>query len=404
MHTLIFSDNPTLADTLRLVLGRVGHECPAENLFAFDKATSELTLRSDGSVSVIVALGKNVQAALRAIYQIRLLTTGLILAVGPKDAGLILEAVHAGADDYVDESLVEDELPRSVARQCAARGLTGPEGQLILVMAGSGGCGRSQIATNLSVAMAQIQAKSCLVELDMCGGNCASMLNLKPRHTILDLCRHSGKLDRMTLEKTLITHDSGVHLLPAPIDVVRPDSINVDFIDRLIRETRSMFPNVVLDYQDLWNVELLKRLSPHNALILLVTHLDFNSVCNTSRVLAHLDRLGFDRQRVQIVVNRHGEPGDVAAKKIEQTLSIRISHSIPDDPRTVHRSINSGIPYVIESPSSPISKALISMADALAGRSVRCSTDSAGRSVTAAERWSHWHSLLDFRSVLSRLV
>ncbi|MBI1346358.1 P-loop NTPase [bacterium] len=405
MKILIVSENPPLADKLRLILSRVGHDCPAENLVALEKAAQTLTLHNESGTSVIVALGKDGLAALQTIEQLRQKTKGLIIAVGSKDAELILAAVHAGADDYIDESLVEDELPRSLARQCAAKGLTTPQGELVLILSGSGGSGRSQIAANLSVSLARIQGRSCLIELDLCGGNCASMLSLKPRHTILDLCRYSDKLDRKTLEKTLIAHESGVSLLPAPNEVVRPDTIRGDFVERFVKETRSMFPQVIIDYQDLWNEDLLKRLAGQNARILLVTRLDFNSVCNASRTLNQLERLGIENQRIQIIANRYGEFGSVSPKKIEQTLSIHIDHLLPDDPGTVLRSINSGIPYVIESPTLPLSKALSGLADSLVGvPRQKSAVSTTNTSSTTAEPRTNSHGVLNIRSMLCRLV
>ncbi len=405
MLAFVLSDNPAIAEKLRQVLTRVGHECPAEHQVPLEKTSGVLAMSASSAVAVVVDLSSNLPAALRAISQIRQKTSGLIVAVGPRQAELILNAVRIGAHDYVDQSLVDDELPRSIARECAARGFVAPEGQLILVMSGSGGCGRSQIATNLAVLLARQEGRSCLVELDIAGGNCASMLSLKPRHTILDLCRHSRKLDRKLLEKTLIPHESGVSLLPAPAEVAAPETLTGEFVERLASETRSMFSRVVMDYQDLWNADLLKQLVPQIARCLLVTRLDFNSVCNTGRALSHLERLGVDRQRITLVANRHNEPGDVPARKIEQVLSIRINHLIPDDARTVHASINSGIPYVLGSPAAAISKALTGLAGTFASSHARSAGgDIAGEQTGAPESGFRPKLFRQFRSMIARLA
>lgn len=402
---LILSDDSATGDKLRQVLGRAGHECPAEHVLSLENAASTLALQSDGAAAVVIALRQSSAAALRLLQQIRVLTNGVIIAVGPKDAELILYSVRCGVDDYVDENRLEDELPRAIARQAAARVAPTQEGQLTLIAAGGGGCGRSQIATNLSVLLARSLGKSALVELDTVSGNCASMLSLKPRHTVLDLCRHADKFDRKTLDKTLVAHECGVNLLAGPLELARPDALRPEFMERLVRELRTMFPRVIVDFQDLWNAELLRKLAALSAQVLLVTRLDFNSVCNTGRALDHLDRLGVDRQRVKIVVNRYGEPGDVSARKIEQTLAIKIEHLLPDDPQTVHRSVNSGIPYVIDAPASALSKALNLLAVSLSGAPAQASTVAQlDKSALADQAGRQPARLPDFRSLWSRMT
>lgn len=403
MIGFIVSDDGRRADALRRVLNRAGHSCPDENAIAPDQAAQALGVRASHGIFLVVNVGKSPPAALRAIHQLRQTTKEVIIAVGPKEASVILEAIRAGADDYVDETLAEDELPRSISRHGATRGEATPEGQLLLVMSGSGGSGRSLVATNLSVTLASIQGSCALVELDPCSGNCASLLNLKPRHTILDLCRRSEKLDRKTLEKTLINHESGVSLLPAPSDPVRPDAIGEEFIERAVRELRTMFPKVVLDCQDGWNSELLRRLSAQAPHALVLTRLDFNSVCNTGRVLSHLEKSGIDRHRVQVLANRHGEPGNVPPAKIEHALGTRVAHLIPDDPRTVHRSINTGVPFVVDSPAAPISKAVSSIAESFTGacRIVQKSQSTDTSPIAVAGR-SPLRGLQGLRSMFSR--
>lgn len=367
MIGFIVSDDARRADALRRALGRAGHNCPEDHTILPDQAAQALAARATQGIFLVVTVGKSPPATLRTIHQLRQTTNEVIIAVGPKEASVILEAIRAGADDYVDETLAMDELPHSISRHGATRGLAASEGELIVVMSGSGGSGRSLVATNLSVTLANIQGRCGLVELDACSGNCASLLNLKPRHTILDLCRRSEKLDRKTLEKALIEHDSGVSLLPAPSEPVRPDVIGDEFIERAVRELRTMFPKVVLDCQDGWNTGLLRRLSAQTPHFLVLTRLDFNSVCNTGRVLSHLEKSGIDRHRVQVLANRHGEPGNVPPAKIEHALATRVAHLIPDDPRTVHRSINTGVPFVVDSPAAPISKAVSSIAESFTG-------------------------------------
>ena len=55
---------------------------------------------------------------------------------------------------------------------------------------------------------------------------------------------------------------------------------------------------------------------------------------------------------MRLVVNRYGQPKEVPASKAEEALGLKIAHYIPDDPKTVNRANNNGVPLVLESPSA----------------------------------------------------
>jgi len=53
--------------------------------------------------------------------------------------------------------------------------------------------------------------------------------------------------------------------------------------------------------------------------------------------------------------------------KAEEALGLKISHYIPDDPRTVNRANNDGVPMVIASPSSKVSRSVMKLAAGVNG-------------------------------------
>jgi hypothetical protein len=66
--------------------------------------------------------------------------------------------------------------------------------------------------------------------------------------------------------------------------------------------------------------------------------------------LDYLEQLGVSRDRLRVVVNRYGRPKEVPAAKAEEALGCKIAHYVPDDPKTVNRANNNGVPAVLESP------------------------------------------------------
>ena len=51
---------------------------------------------------------------------------------------------------------------------------------------------------------------------------------------------------------------------------------------------------------------------------------------------------------------------------------MKIFHYVPDDPRSINRANNNGVPVVIESPSTSVAKSVTKLANSVNGRQQRC--------------------------------
>jgi pilus assembly protein CpaE len=96
--------------------------------------------------------------------------------------------------------------------------------------------------------------------------------------------------------------------------------------------------------------------------IVLVLRLDFTSLRNTRRVLEHLEQNGIPRDRILVVANRYGRPGELSATEAQTALGFQIAHYVIDDPKNVNRANNQGIPVVKYAPSAKVSRQLTELA------------------------------------------
>jgi Flp pilus assembly CpaE family ATPase len=76
--------------------------------------------------------------------------------------------------------------------------------------------------------------------------------------------------------------------------------------------------------------------------VVYVVRPDVPAVRRAALVLNEVLAAGIDRQRICLVVNRFGQPGQLALKQLESTLDMRAAHLIPDDPQNVNRAANYG--------------------------------------------------------------
>jgi pilus assembly protein CpaE len=286
--------------------------------------------------------------------------------VGPASSRLVLRTLRGGADDYVEESDLEAELQAALRR--LKEGATGGEaaGRIIAILAPCGGSGSSTLAANVATALAKEHKKVALVDLKLEAGDLATLLDLKPVYTLADLTQNIARMDRILLERTFIRHSSGVHLLGPPRTLADISYVTPQGIDQVLNLARVMFPYVVVDVDHSYS-EVQLRAVRQAELILLVLRLEFAALRNARKALDQLDQLGIDRCRVRLVVNRHGQPKEVPAAKAEEALGMKIFHYVPDDPTSVNRANNNGTPFVIEAPSTKVSRSVTRLAMSING-------------------------------------
>jgi pilus assembly protein CpaE len=366
MHTVVLIHSflhplcRRLQETLRPHVG--GNTTPA--LVTFDKA-EEVLLR-DRVDMLVVVLSPTPDNALALLRKLHGHVAGPVLAVGQTDdSKLILRALHGGADHYLDEADLESQLQVVFQRLHGREEGSGkPTGQLISVLGASGGCGTSTLAVNLATVLAGTEGRCALIDLKPGVGDLAALLDLRPEHSLADLCLNAGRMDLAMFEAALVAHDCGVHLLAPPqvyedIRVVTPKGVHKTLT--LARET---FPFTVVDVEDCFHEEQVIALRQADV-ILLVFRLDFTALCNTRRILDYFEQIDLAGDRVRLVINRYGRAKEIPAAEAEDALGCKAAHYIPDDPRTINGANNTGEPAVLKAPSSKVAQSIAALAASL---------------------------------------
>ncbi len=356
----LIGDESGAARAVRKLLLREGVDCPETNVLRVADAPEQLARRPVGLALVILPSSREAATALiDQIAQWPGRDLGRRLAVGSTaHPQLVIRALRHAVDDYLDEDDLETELLQALARWRATLPAHGAPGRVLALLGASGGCGASTIAVNLATLLVQKQLATLLVDLRLANGDLSALLDLRPEHTLADVCASVSRLDPVLLDRTLEEHACGLRLLAAPRDPCDPGLVPMDAVRQVLAMTRSSFRHVVIDAELGPRDEQAPVL--HEAeVIALVTRLDFVSLRNARRRLEALDRIGIGQDRIQVVVNRYGQPKEVPLAKAEMALERKLTHLIPDDPWTVNRANNGGVPLVLEAPTSKVARSLI---------------------------------------------
>jgi pilus assembly protein CpaE len=357
---VIVDDEP-----LKLRIGRALAACREHDAGQSIRADqAEASLAAQKPDVVLIASNRLPEQTVAMVARIRDLTSGHLLVVGPVlDPRTVLGVLRGGAADYVDEAAVEEELAPALERLKSGRaGSRANPGRLIAVLGPSGGGGASMLTANLALAMARSQERSLAVDLNPRNGDLAAMYDVRPSHTLQDLCRVATRIDRVLFEQTLSKLPTGVSLLASPrgFEAV----LSTEGVTRVLELGRDLFPRVVADCDPALPQESLAALRSADS-ILMILRLEFNSLRNAKTMLDHLERQRVDPKKISLVANRVGQPKEIPAAKVEEALERKFFAKLPDDPKAALGSQNNGIPVLIEYPSSRLSKALVMLASAL---------------------------------------
>ncbi|CAN5778308.1 AAA family ATPase [soil metagenome] len=273
----------------------------------------------------------------------------------PVDTGQLNEAVRR-----IDQSLAAGR-PRSTAS--IGDDDSGSRGTVITVFSTKGGAGKSMLATNLGVLLAQRSDRPvALVDADLQFGDVAVMLKLAPQHTIVDAVGSYDRLDAGFLEGLLATHGpSGLKVLPAPLEPAFADQIGTDQVSHIISLLRSFCSHVVVDTPAYFN-EVVLGLIEDSDEVLLVAGMDIPNIKNVKIGLQTLRLLNTPMEKIHLVLNRANSKVKLEVSEVERTLQVKADALIPSD-IVVPQSVNKGTPVVLDAPRAAVSKSLEQLAD-----------------------------------------
>ena len=233
----------------------------------------------DGSTSVVV-LGPSF-ASEPAMESAAILgedneDLGIILVAADIAPTVLRAAMRAGVRDVIEPPLTEQRLNDAVAplrrrRPAVELAMSPREGKVVTVMSPKGGSGKTVVASNLAVMLAQQlgDGRVALVDADLQFGDDSLVLQLEPRLTVVNIVHDIDRLDEALVDSVLARHPSGLRVLPAPLEPAYADEISLASMIDIIGVMRSMFEVVVVDTSSSFD-ELLLSLLERSDLALIV--------------------------------------------------------------------------------------------------------------------------------------
>ena len=288
------------------------------------------------------------------------------------DGNLILRTMRAGAKEFLTQPLKTEELAAALQRVSRQRfgsaGGTGRGCTMIAVTGATGGVGTTSLAVNLGCALAANSANSVvLLDLDLCLGDADVFLDTIPEYTLSDVAQNIGRLDLTLLKRSLTKHDTGLYLLPRPVQLEDARHVTAEELTRVLGLLKASFTHIIVDTSKSYSTLDMEVLT-HADEVLLVTQLDLPCLRNVVRLMAYFKQTANLEDKIKIVVNRVGyDTGQISLRKAQETIGREIFWQIPNDYRVMVEVRNNGVPLVQQAPRAAITQSIAQLGDALSG-------------------------------------
>lgn len=299
---------------------------------------------------------------------------GIIIMSVQGEQEYLKKAMMAGAREYMIKPFSSDELAQTIRRvydfekkrnlQLVSNekpGRVNKEPKIVTIFSTKGGVGKTTIATNLAVCLArETGGKVALVDLDLQFGDVAVMLNVVPKRTITELIQEIGNLDADILETFLVTHQSGIKILPAPTRPEYAELITASHVEKILTLLRTNYDYIIVDTPAVFHETNLTALDLCDQ-ILLIMALELPTIKNVKLSMEVLESL-HHKGKLKLILNRSANDLGIKFTDVERSLGFLMASHIPSDGRVVVGSVNKGVPFILSDSNTKVSQAIRELA------------------------------------------
>ncbi|MBC7462339.1 MAG: AAA family ATPase [Thermoleophilia bacterium] len=333
-------------------------------------------LASTGAQVVLHAVQHAETVPVDEIARIREHTAApIILLVTQGSPNLFDEAVALGLNDvlllpqFSDNLVFTVKKAHSMGSMSAGGAANGTRrstdtSRVITLFSPKGGVGKTVLATNMAAMYAKrLKKRTLLIDLDLQFGDAAIMLSADPRTTILDLVMSHGELDSDKLSGFVTHHESGLHVLPAPLRPEDADLVTEDRLASVLMAAKQAYDIVIIDTAPNFTSTVLTALDKTDEL-LLIASLEATSLKSVKVCIQTLEMLHYPLERCHVVLNRADTRVGLRKDQVEAALGKSIRFGIPSN-KAVPTAINRGVPVVMTEPKSDVTRAIRELCVAL---------------------------------------
>ena len=295
----------------------------------------------------------------------------IIMLTSEADVGERVRGLRAGADDDIVKPFHPLELIARIRALLARSGGTTAAtaehatlGRVCLFYGAKGGVGTTTIGINTGIALTtELKRKALLVDANLQFGDLRVFLDLALETASIVNAMSEPDLDTELFKKLVVHHHSGLDLLLAPTSPESADIVmerqrsDPGSLTNLLSVSRKLYDYTLLDMAksiDDFNLQLFDEADA----ILVIMTADLSCLKNVQLVLKTMDNLGYERSKLQLVLNRSNAYTGINVKNAESVLGRKIDHQVINEYRGAISALNSGEPFMSSRPDGPLGRSV----------------------------------------------
>lgn len=294
-----------------------------------------------------------------------------MVLVSASEKQIMLDAMRAGIRDLTSSiedasflASLRDRLDRrsddstTTVRQIQARPQAPVEfkSRTITIASPKGGVGKTSIASNLAVALAeQSPMEVVLVDLDLQFGDLSTVLDLRPAHTLADAFASGGR-DNLLLKTYLTVHSAGFYVLCGAESPAANDRVTAQQIQQLLRQLQDQFRYVIVDTAAGLDDATLAALEVSED-VLLVSTMDVACIRSVRKELDLLNELGLMPASRYLALNFADKQSGMRVKDVEGVIGAPVDFVLVRS-RELPIATNKGVPVILGKKRAPFARTI----------------------------------------------
>jgi pilus assembly protein CpaE len=272
--------------------------------------------------------------------------TGVLVVASQSDPAILLEAMRAGANEFLQEPIAQAALEQAISRLVAHRASpAAANGEVFAFVGAKGGVGTTTAAVNVATTLAKAAPSQTLfADLHVAHGDAALLFGAEPRFSIADALENTHRFDEAFFRGLITTTTAGAALLASSDRALLPHG-GVQQFRVVIEFAAQLYRYVILDVprSDAAALDALDAASR----IVVVTNQELSAVRGASRLASAL-RERYGRDRVLVIVSRFDKQAEIDQGDIEKVVASKVQYMLPSDYRLALQALNRGRPLALD--------------------------------------------------------
>ncbi len=281
---------------------------------------------------------------------------------------IIIKAMRAGAKEFVTKPVIKTEFFEVVnsLKEDLQNTDTKESCRIISTFSNKGGIGKTSIAVNLAVELAQLtKDKVALIDLNLQLGDVATFLDMTPPFAMDYIANNIQNLGEEELLKTMSRYkNTSLYVIADPLNIDKSQDITAEQIKNILTTLKKTFSYIVIDIGTNIDSKTITALDMSD-LILLIAIVNLPAIRSMQRCMELFEKLGYSKEKIKLVLNRYIENEDIKATDIEEVVKQKVYWKIPNNYLTMMSAINKGVPVNEINPESNIAQNYMEFASKL---------------------------------------